>query len=346
MHRASRRFRLRPLVAGATALTLCAATPSRASAQDADVVPAPPARTESEPPFTLAGALVLGTLGGLGLGLSLGDRSHSATPLTPIDATDAVIAGTIVALFASPHLIDRGPLPAPAPPGQINAFDRKVRSFLLGNRSWAGLATLDNVSTATLVASVVEPIGWIATSDIPHKWSRDLPVVAESIGLALGANVMVKHIAHRSRPADHFCAAEKKEDCPKDTRLSFYSGHTSSAFSAAIAMGRLAEFHDLKNTGWIWGTGLTLATTTGVLRVMADRHYATDVLVGMATGALAGAVVPKLHKPDATAATPTTARHSPPMLASVLALGPEQSTRLVAGAPAGGGFYLGVQGRW
>ena len=47
------------------------------------------------------------------------------------------------------------------------------------------------------------------------------------------------------------------------------------------------------------GKRLTFATATGVLRVMSDQHYATDVLAGMAAGGLAGWLNPKLHKPGA-----------------------------------------------
>ena len=126
-----------------------------------------------------------------------------------------------------------------------------------------------------------------------------MPVVLEATALTLSVNAFVKHLAGRTRPEDHFCEEEKLVvPCRPDTQLSFYSGHTSAAFVAAVAGGTLADFHRLQHRKWIWATGLTLATATGVLRVTADQHYATDVLTGMVAGSLAGWLIPKLHEPD------------------------------------------------
>jgi hypothetical protein len=41
-------------------------------------------------------------------------------------------------------------------------------------------------------------------------------------------------------------------------------------------------------------TGLALATAVGVLRIAADRHYATDVLLGAGVGLLSGWLLPWL----------------------------------------------------
>ena len=53
-----------------------------------------------------------------------------------------------------------------------------------------------------------------------------------------------------------------------------------------------------------WAAGLPLAALTGYLRIAADRHYLSDVLVGAGAGTLFGTLVPRLlHSPGA-AATP------------------------------------------
>ena len=162
------------------------------------------------------------------------------------------------------------------------------------------------------MVSLFQPIGMTIASNAPHKWSRDVPIIAEATALTLSVNAFVKHLTHRSRPAAHFCESERAVvPCPPDTRLSFYSGHTSSAFAAAVAAGTIADFHHYENRKWIWASGLTFATATGVLRVMADQHYATDVLTGMAAGGLAGWLIPKLHKPDPTAPPAQVFYHGP-----------------------------------
>jgi len=46
----------------------------------------------------------------------------------------------------------------------------------------------------------------------------------------------------------------------------------------------------------VWGVGLTLAGTTGYLRIAADKHYASDVLIGAVLGSAAGLILPRwLH---------------------------------------------------
>ena len=74
-------------------------------------------------------------------------------------------------------------------------------------------------------------------------------------------SAIATRLTHRSRPAAHFCEPEHAvAPCPPDTRLSFYAGHTSSAFAAAVAAGTLADFHHLENRKWIWASGLTFAS--------------------------------------------------------------------------------------
>jgi membrane-associated phospholipid phosphatase len=164
--------------------------------------------------------------------------------------------------------------------------------------------------------------------------------------LTLSVNAFVKHVTRRSRPTARFCESEKiVVPCPPDTRVSFYSGHTSAAFVAAVVGGTLADFHHLENRKWIWASGLTLATATGVLRVTADQHYATDVLTGMAAGGLAGWLIPKLHKPDRTpSAAPVAAPPAAAVLPVVLRSGP--STAVVTVGFAAGGPHLGIHWRW
>jgi membrane-associated phospholipid phosphatase len=300
-------------------------------------------------PGTREMALV-GALAGVGLGATLGDRSGAAhAPLRPLGATDAILSGAALALFATPHLFDRAPpvSSASGPPRELNGFDRKMRHFAVGHRSAAGRELLDTISTTTLTATVLAPVGVLAASDVPHKWERDLPVVMEATALSLGVAVAIKHVVHRSRPVDRFCADEKGEvPCRKDTRLSFYSGHTSAAFAAAIATGSIASHHGLEHSGWIWGTQLALATTTGALRVVSDQHFATDVMVGMVTGGLVGWVVPALHKPgESRVVSRAVPDHAPAVLAAVpIALRSGSAMTVTAGVPYGGGVYFGL--RW
>jgi membrane-associated phospholipid phosphatase len=333
-------------VRGIVLAALVASMGGQARAQDLQPRPAAEAAA-SEPGLSELEAQVLGAAAGLALGAALASRPDGAVPsLTPLGGADAAVAGAAVAFYGAGLLVRRPAEDAPASVGGPNAFDRKIRSFAVGRRSLKNRRFLDHLSSATLMAAVFQPAGMLIAADVPNKWKRDVPVVLEATALTLSVNAFVKHLAGRTRPEDHFCEEEKLVvPCRPDTRLSFYSGHTSAAFVAAVAGGTLADFHRLRHRKWIWASGLTLATATGVLRVTADQHYATDVLTGIVAGSLAGWLIPKLHEPDpvepaAPPATPAAAATVPVVLAS------GRSTAVVTFGSVGGGPYVGVHWGW
>lgn len=67
---------------------------------------------------------------------------------------------------------------------------------------------------------------------------------------------------------------------PNGGHGSFPSGHTATAFMGATL---LAHEYGHKSI-WFPIAGYSVATTTGVLRILNNRHYASDVLVGAAIG--------------------------------------------------------------
>ena len=74
-----------------------------------------------------------------------------------------------------------------------------------------------------------------------------------------------------------------KEQRPNDwEHYSFPSGHTSNAFVMATVLHH--EFVD--SNLWLAYSGYLFATTTGVLRVLNNYHWVSDVLVGAGIGIL------------------------------------------------------------
>lgn len=82
-------------------------------------------------------------------------------------------------------------------------------------------------------------------------------------GVALGSVYAIKQAGHRKRPCAPDCGAENPND-------SFPSGHAALAFQAVGG-------NHLK-------TKLALAIATAVERVLANKHYPTDVLAGAGIG--------------------------------------------------------------
>jgi len=133
-------------------------------------------------------------------------------------------------------------------------------------------------------------------------------VIAEAVALNGALAQIVKLAVGRERPFVHALPADQKPLTahPADNNVSFYSSHTSFAFSLAVSTGTVASMRNDRWAPLIWAVGLAGATAVGYLRVAADQHYFTDVLAGAAVGSAIGFAVPYgFHRqPGALAVSP------------------------------------------
>jgi membrane-associated phospholipid phosphatase len=125
---------------------------------------------------------------------------------------------------------------------------------------------------------------------------QDTVIIVESVLLGAVLNQATKFIAGRERPFVHALPEAQKPFTkhPSDNNLSFYSGHTSLVFSLVVSSGTVAHLRGYPHSPWIWAVGLPLATSVGLLRMGAGKHYLTDVAVGAALGTASGLAVPLL----------------------------------------------------
>jgi len=107
-------------------------------------------------------------------------------------------------------------------------------------------------------------------------------------GLAQG---WVSRTVGRERPYVQECLkAERPADCARSLaagRVSFYSGHTAATATGASLVWLHAAFAPpaLRLRSQVLRIAAALgALATGLLRILADRHYATDVLGGVVMG--------------------------------------------------------------
>ena len=237
----------------------------------------------------------------LALAAALAAPARAQEPPRPLryDATtDLAVTGAATLAWVTLGLL--GPELAPlsckwcTPP----ALDEKVQRALLWGDPEAAAVTSD-------VALVALPAGLLtfgffsasAAGDRSAFWADTL-VIAEAVSIAGALNVGVKYLAGRQRPYAYYDRQPFYDD-PNDRNVSFYSGHTSMAFASATAAGTVYLMRGYKGAGWALGGGLALATFTGYLRIGADKHWFTDVVVGAAVGGLVGWAVPYLfHRAD------------------------------------------------
>ena len=103
-------------------------------------------------------------------------------------------------------------------------------------------------------------------------WGRYLTSAAMSYGfMALFVN-SIKYTAKEMRPDG-------------STRNSWPSGHTATAFVGATI---LHKEYGLTRSPWYSVAGYGVATATGVMRVLNNRHWVSDVLSGAGVGIISG----------------------------------------------------------
>ena len=130
----------------------------------------------------------------------------------------------------------------------------------------------------------------------------------QSLGLSGVVALGAEHAVGRSRPYVQDCgpgpnAPDKVGynhcDGVGDFQ-SFMSGHAAATFTMAGLTCAHHQHLPLYGGGFAdvmaCATMIALASTTGILRMVADRHWASDVMTGTAVGILSGYVLPEwLH---------------------------------------------------
>ncbi len=179
------------------------------------------------------------------------------------------------------------------------SFDASVRNALV----WHDPARADQLSTLTgFVLTPALGLGMVALTSIQlpdRSWARlidDTIPILETEAIAETVNQITKFSVARSRPFVHFTNAP----FAVDNNVSFFSGHTTLVFAVTVSAGVVAHQRKYAVEPYIWATGLTLAATTGYLRIAADKHYLSDVLVGAAFGTGVGIAIPLLTMHDIT----------------------------------------------
>lgn len=183
-------------------------------------------------------------------------------------------------------------------------FDDSIRNALRV-RSVSGLKAV-RVSSDVIGTSIVVLVVGVDSFVVPL--ARDSTSVATQLPLmdveAFALSSIVTFSGYdsvgRARPSYVDCQHNPGFDpaCNISPTASFPSGHVNEAFTAAglscAQHGSVPLYGGGLLDAMACARDLTLATADGVLRIMGDRHYTTDVLAGGAIGFAFGYGVPAL----------------------------------------------------
>lgn len=195
----------------------------------------------------------------------------------------------------------------------LNALDRPV----VGWHSSSARAVSNVLIGVNIALPLVLDLIDVAVTRPPHAvggYLQDALILTEVFVVNAAVNTAFKYAVRRPRPFMFEPAPGPGVDpsvAPLDERqgvdagLSFYSQHSSTAFSLATAYSYLFM---LRHPGsrlilpmWLVSEGL--AAATAALRVAAGMHFFTDVLVGAVAGSAIGLLIPFAHRRSLPAIT-------------------------------------------
>jgi membrane-associated phospholipid phosphatase len=201
---------------------------------------------------------------------------------------DAAVIGAGVALAIAPAVLgDSIVTPTcPCDPRTVNAIDRRA----IGNSSQAA-ATISNV---TSIVAIAAPIGFeLATLGPSSAFLEDAIVFGQTVLLSNALANVAKLVVQRPRP-ETYAATDPALLRSTDSYLSFYSGHATNTFAALTAASMILHLR-YGTTFWPFLVTVLIGSSVAVERVLAGKHFPTDVTLGAAVGIAEGLLIPYWH---------------------------------------------------
>lgn len=177
----------------------------------------------------------------------------------------------------------------------VDAVDAGVRDALVW-RDTTAADTISNIAGFALMPLV--SVGFDSLAAAHQRALGNVPedalLIAEAGVVAADVTQLTKWLVGRERPFVHALRPEEKPRTaqPSDNNLSFISGHTTEAFALAAASATIGAMRGYRWAPLAWSVGGAVAATTGYLRIAADKHWLTDVVMGMVVGIGIGVAVP------------------------------------------------------
>lgn len=155
------------------------------------------------------------------------------------------------------------------------ALDASLRESLV----WSNTRLASRLSDAMLFG-IVPALAFTAPLATNHSYPRAALTIAEAAVVTGVVTQLVKFSFARARPYAYY----SNDYSEPDSKLSFFSGHTSYSFALSLSSAMLLAESYPQHTGLIYSSAIVLAAIPAYLRMAADKHYFTDVLTGAIVG--------------------------------------------------------------
>jgi membrane-associated phospholipid phosphatase len=221
-------------------------------------------------------------------------------PRIDLPVTGTLVAGWVLSEFALKDAL----APDACRWCATNGFDTAVRRAFnpslspssSGLRPAATASDLVGFVALPLVVAGLDALGAKDSPEFWKTWAVDLLIMVESTFAALAINQAVKFAAGRGRPytagADEALLAQARD--PNDHFMSFFSGHTTFTVGLSVSAGVIGVLRGYRFAWLTFAVGVPMALATATLRMAADKHWLTDILVGTALGSAFSVAIPLL----------------------------------------------------
>jgi membrane-associated phospholipid phosphatase len=233
------------------------------------------------------------------------DRLPLSWDWAPFSTADYVVAGTAGAVTLAAAIIH--PLPRHLLQGGI-LFDDAVRNAVRPSSIQTRYAFRDASNVGLSLAATWPFFGDALASAWWYRGSRDTAeemalLDLETLAISGAVQGVTNVVVSRQRPYGRYCGTPALPGTALDCGVtpeyrSFFSGHSALAFTSAALVCINHTKSELLGSPWdelSCATGYVVAAATASFRVVADEHYASDVIVGALVGTLVGYGVPLLH---------------------------------------------------
>jgi len=154
------------------------------------------------------------------------------------------------------------------------------------------------ISDALVLTQCLIPITLLLNNDLKNQKTEIALIYFETISINTLLSLSSKSLVKRNRPYVYNKNTPENIRNSGDSRYSFFSAHSSTAFAASFFTIKIIHdnnlFHNNKNAIY---TGLISSSAlTAYLRFKAGKHFPSDIFAGALVGTSCGLIVPELHK--------------------------------------------------
>jgi membrane-associated phospholipid phosphatase len=205
---------------------------------------------------------------------------------------------------------DNTGLPGTGSRGSLNAVDAWFHDSMTG---WIMSRNTADVMSSVWAYAVTPAFAFTAAFAATGPYASDgagwrAAAIIEESALVSSALVQgLKFATARKRPFVRYGTGETSGSYDvnaADTRTSLASGHTAWVTSLAVAAATTVTLQESPAAPWVWAGAAVASISAASFRMIAEKHYFTDVAAGALIGGACGVVIPLLHKRGGPLSTP------------------------------------------